>query len=59
MISVNWYRILQVQFYHPILWLDEVGESVESLHFEMLVFHEHVESLQVYDWSLSPLLFFH
>ena len=58
MICVNWYlkvSILQVQFYHPVLWLDEVGESVESLHFEMLVFH--IESLQVYDRSLSPLLF--
>ena len=59
MICVNWYlkiSILQVQFYHPVLWLDEVGESVETLHFEMLVFH--IESLQVYDRSLSPLLFF-
>ena len=42
--------------YHSVFWLDEVGESVGSLHFKMFMFHKHFEGLKVYDWPLSPLL---
>jgi len=66
MVCVDWYlkvSILQIQFYHPIHLLDEIdeideiGECVQSLNFEMFMFHEHVSAFR-FITSLWPPSFF-
>ena len=59
---VDWYlkvSIFQVQFYHPVIFLDEVWEYVQPLHFEVLSLHKVVQGFQIYYRSLTSILLFH
>lgn len=57
MCGVYWDCILQVQFYHVVLWYDYVPQGLEALHLEVALGNEPVQHFQVYDRpALSPFL---